>query len=73
MIADMMPHTGGAPEVMAIPIEKGSEIMATMNPLRKSCRQCFRPASPFWGFAFWPLLVAECALLIMVGLSLIRP
>ena len=36
MIADMIPHIGGAPEVMAIPIENGSEIIDTMNPERRS-------------------------------------
>ena len=36
MIAEMIPHTGGAPEVIAIPIENGSEIIATMKPERRS-------------------------------------
>ena len=36
MIAEMIPHIGGAPEVMAIPIENGSEIIDTMNPDRRS-------------------------------------
>jgi hypothetical protein len=47
IIADMIPHTGGAPEVMAIPIENGNEIIETMNPERRSYFQCLRPASPF--------------------------
>ena len=36
MIAEMIPHTGGAPDVIAIPIENGSEIIDTMNPERRS-------------------------------------
>ncbi len=36
MIADMIPQIGGAPEVIAIPIENGSEIMATVKPERRS-------------------------------------
>ena len=36
MIADVIPHTAGAPEVMAMPIENGSEIIATMKPDRRS-------------------------------------
>ena len=51
MIADTMPHTGGAPEVIAMPIENGSEISATMKPDRRSYRQCFSPARPLAGFS----------------------
>ena len=36
MIAETMPQIGGAPEVMAIPMENGSEIMATAKPERRS-------------------------------------
>ena len=36
MIADTIPQIGGAPEVIAIPIENGSEIMATVKPERRS-------------------------------------
>ena len=32
MIADMIPHTGGAPDVIAIPIENGREIIDTIKP-----------------------------------------
>ena len=36
MIADVIPQIGGAPEVIAIPIENGIEIMATAKPERRS-------------------------------------
>ena len=43
----MMPQMGGAPEVIAIPMENGKEIIATISPDRKSYRQYLRPAQPF--------------------------
>ena len=36
MIAEITPEIGGAPDVIAIPIENGSDTIATMNPDRRS-------------------------------------
>ncbi len=43
MIAEMMPHTGGAPEASAIPIENGREIIATMIPAGRSIAPLLQP------------------------------
>src|SRR3954471_3255638 len=51
MIADVMPVIGGAPDATAMPSENGSEISDTTRPAKMSCRQCFNPWMPFWGFS----------------------
>src|SRR5262245_32602620 len=52
MIAEISPQTGGAPDAIAMPSESGIPIMATCSPAIRSYRQCFNPATPFWGFSF---------------------
>ena len=51
MIAEIKPQTGGAPEAMAMPSENGRETSETTIPASRSWRQCFKPATPFWGFS----------------------
>src|SRR5436190_10518928 len=63
MIADMIPQIAGAPDVIAIPIENGSEIIATMNPERMSKLQCFNPARPFCGTSTLAVVEVDMALL----------
>lgn len=51
MMAEIIPHIGGAPEAIAIPKERGTETRDTIKPAIRSCFQCLRPFIPFSGLS----------------------
>src|SRR3990172_1534576 len=51
MTAETIPVTGGAPDAIAIPSERGSDTSETCIPASRSYRQCFSPRRPFSGFS----------------------
>ena len=72
MIAEITPVIGGAPEVIAIPIENGNETIATMKPGSKVVHPVLQSLQTIGRFFGGRTVVSQLRWMILIGLRVVH-